>query len=322
MKVVITDYWYESLCMEKAEFAKLPGLTLREYQCKDEETLVDLVRDADAVVVQFAPITKRVIDAMERCKLIVRYAIGVDNIDVDAATARGIYVANVPDYGIDEVSNHAVTLLLALSKMLIPMADAVKAGRWDYTTVKPLFRMRGKTLGLVGFGRIPVMVAEKMRGFGVKMLCYDPYVNAQAARDLGVTPVDLDTLLEESDYISIHCPLNDTTRHMFGDAQFGRMKPGAILVNTARGAVVDEQALIRALQEKKIAAAGLDVLEREPIAPQSPLLSMPNVIVTPHAAWYSEDATLTLQRMVGEEVVRVLSGNPPKNLVNKTLLER
>ena len=134
--------------------------------------------------------------------------------------------------------------------------------------------------------------------------------------------MDLDTLLEESDYISIHCPLNDTTRHMFGDAQFGRMKPGAILVNTARGAVVDEQALIRALQEKKIAAAGLDVLEREPIAPQSPLLSMPNVIVTPHAAWYSEDATLTLQRMVGEEVVRVLSGNPPKNLVNKTLLER
>ena len=160
-KVVITDYWYETLDMEKAELAKLEGVELSANQCKDEDALVELVQDADAVIVQFAPITKKVIDAMKKCKLIVRYAIGVDNIDLAAATSKGIYVANVPDYGIDEVSNHAITLLLALSKKIIPLAASVKEGKWDYTVSKPLYRVSGKTLGLVGFGRIPIMVARR-----------------------------------------------------------------------------------------------------------------------------------------------------------------
>lgn len=320
MKVVITDYWYETLDMEKAEFAKLPGLELSENHCKDEAALCELVRDADAVVCQFAPITRRVIESMEKCRLIVRYAIGVDNIDLDAATEKGIYVCNVPDYGIDEVSNHAIALLMALAKKLIPLSASVKEGKWDYVVTKPLYRMAGKTLGLVGFGRIPSMVARKMSGFGLDIIAYDPYIPAHIAAEAGVRLVELDELLKASDYVSIHCPLNAQTRHLISRRELALMKPTAILINTARGAVVDEAALIEALQNGVIASAGLDVLENEPIRTDNPLLKMDNVIVTPHNAWYSEDATLTLQRMVGEEVVRVLSGNPPKNLVNKKAL--
>lgn len=320
-KVVITDYWYETLDMEKAELSKLEGVELSANQCKDEDELVDLVQDADAVIVQFASITKKVIDAMKKCKLIVRYAIGVDNIDLAAATSKGIFVANVPDYGIDEVSNHAIALLLALAKKIIPLSNSVKEGKWDYTVSKPLYRMSGRTLGLIGFGRIPVMVAKKMSRFGVEMLCYDPYISEEIPKKLGVVPVDLDTLLKKSDYISVHCPLNNQTRHLLSKEQFAKMKPGAILINTARGGIIDESALIEALQSGRIAAAGLDVTEREPIAADNPLLFMDNVIITPHNAWYSEEAIATLQRMVGEEVVRVLSGQLPKNLVNKEVLK-
>lgn len=321
-KVVITDYWYETLDMEKAELARLEGVELSAYHCKEEDVLVELVQDADAVIVQFAPITKKVIDAMKKCKLIVRYAIGVDNIDIAAATSKGIYVANVPDYGIDEVSNHAITLLLALSKKIIPLTASVKKGKWDYTVSKPIHRISGKTLGLVGFGRIPTMVAKKMSGFGMKILCYDPYINKNIPEEYGVTLVDLDTLLHNSDYISIHCPLNAQTKHMLDRKQFAKIKHGAILINTARGGIINETALIEALQSGRIAAAGLDVTEKEPIPQDSLLLSMDNVIITPHNAWYSEESIATLQRMVGEEVVRVLSGQLPKNLVNKEVLNK
>ncbi len=320
-KVVITDYWYETLDMEKAELSKLGGVELSANQCKEEDALVDLVQDADAVIVQFAPITKKVIDAMKKCKLIVRYAIGVDNIDLAAATSKKIFVANVPDYSIDEVSNHAITLLLALAKKIIPLFDSVKKGKWDYTISKPLYRVSGRTLGLIGFGRIPMMVAKKMSSFGVKMICYDPYINQDVPKEFGVIPVDLDTLLKNSDYISVHCPLNNQTKHMLSKEQFTKIKPGAILINTARGGVIDESALIEALQSGIIAAAGLDVTEKEPISTDNPLLFMDNVIITPHNAWYSEEAIATLQRMVGEEVVRVLSGQLPKNLVNKEILK-
>lgn len=321
MKVVITDYWYENLDEEKKIFAAVKGLQLEAHHCKDEEQLCRLVRDADAVIVQFAPMTQRVIDSMGKCRIIVRYAIGVDNIDLDAATAKGIYVANVPDYSIDEVSNHAITLLMALSKKLIPLAASVKAGLWDYTISKPLYRMRDKTLGLIGFGRIPCMVAEKMRGFGVNIQCYDPYIRKDLADKYGVMPVSLQTLLETSDYISVHCPLTKETYHMLNRDAFARMKNTALLINTARGPIVEEAALLEALQNQRIAGAALDVVEHEPIQKDSALLTLDNVIVTPHNAWYSEDAIATLQRSVAEEVVRVLTGHRPKNLVNKAVLE-
>jgi len=322
MKVVITDYWYETLENEERILSTLDGLTLEAHHCKNEEELCELVKDADAVIVQFAPITERVIGCMDKCKLIVRYAIGVDNIDLDAATDRGIYVANVPDYSIDEVSNHAIALMMALAKKLIPLTASVKQGKWDYTVTKPLYRMRGQTLGLVGFGRIPSMVAEKMRGFGLKIIAYDPYVKPEMAKQMGVELVPLKELLQISDYISVHCPLTKDTHHLLSDAEFRLMKSSAILINTARGPIIDEVALIAALQQGEIAAAGLDVIEKEPINPDSPLLQMDNVIVTPHNAWYSEDAVATLQRSVAEEVVRVLTGSLPKNLVNKAVLEK
>lgn len=320
LKVVITDYWYETLEMERKVFSEYNNLELHPYQCKDENKLVDIVKDADAVIVQFAPISRRVIQAMEHCKIIVRYAIGVDNIDLEAATEKGIFVANVPDYGVDEVSNHAIALLFALAKKIVPLTLSVKKGKWDYTVTKPLYRMQGKTLGLIGLGRIPSLVAKKMSNFGLNIISYDPYVDQTVADDLYVKLLSLDELLSASDYVSIHCPLNAGTRHMISTAQFSKMKPTAILINTARGAVIDEKALIEALESKRIAAAGLDVLESEPVDPNNPLLFMENVIVTPHNAWYSEEATMTLQRMVAEEVARVLSGNLPRNLVNKGVL--
>lgn len=322
MKVVITDYWYENLDQERQVLSSLEDVELQAYHCKEEKKLCELVADADAVIVQFAPITAKVIEHMRRCKLIVRYAIGVDNIDLDAATAQGIYVANVPDYCIDEVSDHAIALLLALAKKLVPLSNSIAAGKWDYRVSKPLYRIRGRRLGLVGFGRIPCMVAEKMRGFGVEIQCYDPYIDPAVARQHHVKLVFFEELLETSDYISIHCPLTKQTYHMFDEAAFRKMKPESLLINTARGAVVEEKALIRALKEGWIGGAGIDVSEREPMDRDSPLLEMENVILTPHNAWYSEEAIASLQRKVAEEVVRVLSGEKPANLVNKGVLKQ
>lgn len=314
-KVVICDYYYESLQQEKQVFSQL-DIDLRDYHCKTEEEVIAVAADCDALICQFAPITRRVIEKLQNCRVIVRYAIGVDNIDLKAAEEHGIYVCNVPDYSVDEVSNHAVALLLDCAKKLTYLANQVKQGNSSYTVVKPLYRIAGKTLGLVGFGRIPQLVARKMAGFGVEILTYDPYVNREAAKALNVTPVSLEELLQRSDYISIHCPLMDSTRHMFNKEAFQKMKPTAIFVNTARGGVVKEEDLVWALENGIIAMAGLDVTETEPVSVDNPLLKLPNAVVTPHAAWYSEEAVETLQRMVAEEVVRALKGEPLRSPVN------
>ena len=313
-KVVISDYYYESIAQER-EIIRQAGGELFDYHCATEDEVISAAADCDALICQFAPITARVIRAMPRCKVIVRYAIGVDNIDLKAAEEQGVYVCNVPDYSIDEVSNHAIALLMDCVKKLTFLASQVKAGRSSYTVVKPLHRMQGSTLGLMGFGRIPRLVAQKMAGFGLKMIAYDPMLDQQAAQELGVTPVSFEQLLMDSDYLSIHCPLNESTRHIFNQEAFRLMKPTAVLVNTARGAVVDEQALIQALSDGQIAMAGLDVTEQEPVAADNPLLKLDNAVVTPHAAWYSEEAVASLQRKVAEEAARVLRGETPQNPV-------
>lgn len=314
-KVVICDYYYESLQQEKQVFSQL-DIDLRDYHCKTEEEVIAVASDCDALICQFAPITRRVIESLKNCRVIVRYAIGVDNIDLKAAEDHGIYVCNVPDYSVDEVSNQAIALLLDCAKKLTYLANQVKQGNSSYTVVKPLYRIAGKTLGLVGFGRIPQLVAKKMAGFGVDIITYDPYVNETAAEALNVTPVSLEELLQRSDYISVHCPLMDSTRHMFNKEAFQKMKPTAIFVNTARGGVVKEEDLVWALENGIIAMAGLDVTETEPVSVDNPLLKLPNAVVTPHAAWYSEEAVETLQRMVAEEVVRALKGEPLRSPVN------
>ena len=314
-KVVICDYYYESLAQEKEVFSQM-DIDLRDYHCKTEEEVIQVASDCDALICQFAPITRKVIENLKQCRVIVRYAIGVDNIDIKAAEEHGIYVCNVPDYSVDEVSNHAIALLLDCAKKLTYLAGQVKQGNCSYTVVKPLYRISGKTLGLVGFGRIPRLVAKKMAGFGVNILTYDPMVNEEIAKEMNVTPVSLEELLERSDYISVHCPLMDSTRHMFNKETFRKMKPTAIFINTARGGVVKEEDLVWALENHVIAMAGLDVTEVEPVSKDNPLLKLDNAVITPHAAWYSEEAVLTLQRMVAEEVVRSLKGEPLRSPVN------
>ena len=314
-KVVITDYYYESIHQEAAVMAEI-GAELLDYHCQTEDEVIAVAADCDALICQFAPITRKVIESLEKCKVIVRYAIGVDNIDVAAAEEHGIYVCNVPDYGIDEVSNHAIALLLDCAKKLTYLAGQVKQGNCSYTIVKPLFRMEGKTLGLMGFGRIPRLVAKKMAGFGVHIIAYDPMMNEELARELGVTPVSFDQLLRESDYLSVHCPLTADTHHLFNEAAFRAMKPTAIFINTARGAVVNEEDLIHALEQGEIAMAGIDVTETEPIPVDHRLLKLDNAVVTPHAAWYSEEAVQSLQLKAAQEAARVLKGQPPLNPVN------
>ncbi len=316
MKVVITDFEYPNVDQETKIITE-SGAQLQACHLKTEEEIIAAVRDADAVIVQYAVITRKIIDHMQNCKMIIKYGIGVNNIDSAAATEKGIYVCNVPDYGVDEVSNHAIALLLALAKKLPVITKALRGGDWGYTSTVPLFRLAGSTLGLVGLGRIPSLVAKKISGFGMRILAFDPYMTPEAARERSAELVDFETLCRESDFISIHCPLTDSTTHLFDEKAFALMKKTAFLINTARGPVIEEQALIQALKSGKIAGAGLDVFENEPISQESELLRMDNVIATPHCAWYSEEAISTLQRKVAEEVVNVLGGNPPFNRTNK-----
>lgn len=317
MKVVFTDYQYEHINQEKEILAAI-GATIIDMQSEGEGFALETVlADADAVVVQYVEITQQLIQAMKHCKVIIKYGIGVNNIDVDAATKAGIYVCNVPDYGIDEVSNHAIALMFALHRKLNMLQNAMRNGEWGVERAVPIHRLAGSTVGLMGLGRIPALVAEKLSGLGVQVLAHDPYVSEAKARQHNVALVDFDTLCAQSDIISIHCPLTDETRHIFDRHTFDKMKPGAILINTARGPVVNEAELVDALSSGKLAAAGLDTFEEEPLRMDSPLLQMENVIATPHCAWYSEEAIQILQKKVAEEVANVLSGNQPFNCVNQ-----
>lgn len=321
MKVVITDYEYQDVEKER-KILEAAGIVLDECQCRTEQALIDACREADGVIVQYCAITERVIRAMERCRVIIKYGIGVNNIDVDAASAKGIYVCNVPDYGVDEVSNHAIAMMLALSRGLKSLNESLTSGAWGYAPVVPLHRMAGSTLGLVGLGRIPSLVAKKMAGFGLRILAYDPFARPEAARELGVELVEFDTLVAESDYISIHCPLTPRTQGLFGPETFRRMKPTAILVNTARGPVIQQQALEEALRTGGLAGAGLDVYEQEPLPKDSPLLHMSNVICTPHCAWYTEEAVTAVQEKAAQEAANVLTGHAPWHAVNAAAVKQ
>jgi D-3-phosphoglycerate dehydrogenase len=284
------------------------------------EGILRVAAPADALLVTYAKITADMIGQMKRCRIISRFGIGVDNVDLDAATAAGIVVTKVPDYCIDEVSDHAMALLLALVRK-IPSSNAqVHAGRWEMKAVVPIHRLRGRVLGLVGFGRIPQLVAPKAKAFGLRVIVYDPFVPADVLARERVEQVDFDELLAQSDYISIHTPLLPETKNLFSTGAFSKMKPGAYLINTARGPIVDEQALAKALDASQLAGAALDVMPQEPPA-GSPLLGRDNVIITPHTSFYSEESLLELQRKAAQEVADVLTGKAPKNPVNPQALE-
>lgn len=315
MKAVFTDYQYENIEQEK-RICREAGIEVAEYQEKCPERLIPLVKDADAVITQYSDINADVIAAMEHCRMIIKYGIGVNNIDVKAAAEKGILVCNVPDYGVEEVSDHAIALMLASNKKLPVITKALKEGDWGYTSIEPVHRFADATVGLVGFGRIPQLVASKLSGFNVRVLVYDPYVEEETVNGYHAEAVDFKSLCRQSDYISVHCPLTEETRHLFNREIFELMKAGAYLINTARGPVVCEADLKAALREGKIAGAALDVFEEEPATPDNELLQIDQVIATPHCAWYSVEATQVLQRKVAEEVVNVLLGNEPFHCVN------
>jgi D-3-phosphoglycerate dehydrogenase len=320
VKVVITDHRFPDVEQERRA-VEASGGRLVVAQATDEQQLVELCRDADGVLTVRAPITGRVIREMERCRIIVRYGIGVDSIDIPAATEHGIMVANVPDYCIDEVSDHALTLLLMLSRQMIPAISLAKQERWTLATMPPLHRLRGQIAGLVGCGQIGSLLAGKLLQLGMRVLVVDPYLSESRAREIGMELVPFDALLARSDFVSLHAPLNDETRHLFGPVAIAQMKATASIINTARGGLIDEAALLAALGSGKIAGAALDVLESEmALTPvRAALVNHPRVIVTPHTAWLSEEARETLQARAVGQVIASLKGERPYGLVNRAV---
>ncbi len=313
-KVVLTDYVWQSLDVERETLAGVAELVV--LQTRDPQEFVVAAQDCDALLNTYGgPITAAIIARMPRCRIIARYGIGVDTIDVEAATQAGVIVTNNPTYCIEEVAEHTMALLLACARGVDRYDRCVRAGRWDVADGKPLFRLAGRTLGLVGFGNIARRVAAQAGAFGMRVVYADPFVE-QGRFDVPATRVKIDALLAESDFVSVHPPLTPATRGLIGDAALARMKPGAFLINCSRGPVVDTSALVRALDAGRIAGCALDTTDPEPLPQDHPLRGRDNVIITPHVAWYSEQSLIGLQAGAPSEVRRVLTGQWPVNVVN------
>ncbi|HEY7389278.1 MAG TPA: C-terminal binding protein [Bryobacteraceae bacterium] len=312
--VAVTDSVFPNLEPAQKVLAQIGG-ELRLASQATLESILEVAREADGVLTTYAKMPAALIEQLVRCRIIARFGIGVDNVDIPAATARGIVVTRVPDYCLDEVSDHAIALLLALVRKIPSSSARTHSGRWEMKAVTPIHRLRGTVLGLAGFGQIPRLLAPKAKAFGLRVVAFDPFISADQMASEGVQRVDFDDLVAISDYISIHTPLLPETRHLFNADVFRRMKPGAYLINTARGPIIDEAALARALDEKQLAGAALDVMEQEPPA-DSPLFGRENVILTPHTSFYSEESLIDLQTKAAEEVLRALTGQPVRNPVN------
>ncbi len=320
--VAILDCNFPSTSLEEA-IVSAAGAELRKGQCRTEDEVIAFARDVDAIIVQYAPLTRRVLSELRRCRVIARYGIGVDNVDVPAATDHGIWVTNVPGFCAAEVAEHTLAFILSLGRRLVRLDRSVRAGQWETIGVmRPTRRLSELTLGLVGFGRVARELAPRARALGLRVVATAPHTSAEVMASFGVEQASFDQVLEQSDIVSLHLPLTSATRHLIDARRLAQMKPTAFLINTSRGALVDERALIDALREGRLAGAALDVLEVEPPARDNPLLAMDNVVVTPHSAYYSDDSLAYLQTAVAQEVVRVLGGDRPKSPVNPTLTPR
>ena len=314
--VAVTDHVFPDLEQERTLLAEA-GHELRfDSNAASVEEVRGAVADADAVLNCYAPMPAEVIRGLDHCVVIARYGIGLDTIDLDQATAQGILVTNVPDYCIDEVSDHALALIMSLVRGVTLLDRAVRSGSWTLADARPLHRVRGRTLGLIGFGRIARALAAKMAAIGFRVITTDPYVPDEAVRAAGAEPMTLEELLAAADVVSVHAPLTADSRHLLGAAELSLMRPGALLVNTSRGPLVDLDALRDALAEGRLGGAGLDVLEVEPPAADDPLPHREDVIVTPHAAFYSEESLRELQRKAVEQVIEALAGRTPPYAVN------
>lgn len=304
----------------------LAEVDIREYE--DEASLRKMVLDIDALLVWYSiPVPRSVIERMERCKVIVDAGVGYDNIDLEAAGERGIYVCNVPDYCVDEVADHTLGLMLALLRKIPAMDRSVREGQWDVRLAIPVPRLRGKVVGIVGLGRIGSAVALRCQSLGMRIIVYDPYIPPGREKSFGAEMVSWERILEESDVLTLHVPLTEETRHMIGLDEFKRMKDTAVVINTARGEVINRRALVEALRKGLIGGAACDVLENEPhiggeFDPGDPLLRVDNFIVTPHMAFFSYESGVELRTKAAEEVARVLRGEQPRAPVNLAYLRR
>jgi D-3-phosphoglycerate dehydrogenase len=319
---MIADSDYGDVDIERA-IVEEAGFRLSPHQCKSEADVISVGGDADAILTQYAHIGAAAMDSLPNLRVIARYGTGVDIVDVDEATRHGIQVTTAPnEWCADEVADHAIAMWLSAARKIINYDAAARRGEWQWQTGEPIFRLRGRVFGLLGYGFIARLIAARAQAFGVDVWAHDPFVDASLLRTDHVRPVALDELITGSDYLTIQAPLTADTYHLFDDATLARMKPTAILINTARGPIVEDAALDRALRQGTIAAAAIDDLEEEPAKqgawqPTNPLLQLPNVIVTPHAAYYSEESIHTIRAIAAEEAIRVLTGLPPRSPANR-----
>lgn len=324
-KVVITDYDYGDIDIEKGILEPV-GADVVGLQATSETDLLEAASYCDAMMNQYARVGAQTIDRMTKCKVIARYGVGVDIVDVDAATQNGILVTNVRDYCTEEVADHAMALWLSIVRRLDAYNRATHAGEWRWQTGRPIYRVRGRTMGIVSFGKIGQAIAERARAFGVQIIAYDPYLDAETVAQLGARKVAKDELLAEADYICMQAPMTSETRHFLSVAEFARMKPGMIIVNTGRGPTIDNKALYRAIADGIVSGAGLDDTKEEPAKrarwspSENPLFSLDQVIITPHSAYYSEESIRTAREVAASEVARVLCGQGPLNAVNSDQL--
>ncbi len=326
-KVVITDCEHDYIDPE-IEILGAIGAQVELHNCQNEEDVIEAATDADGLIVGYSRITARVLDALPRCRIVSRYGIGLDVIDIQAATQRGVVVTNVPDFCLDEVADHTMALLLVLARKLVNLdravrdGRAVKEGHWDTLRVAgPMYRLSKQVLGIIGLGQIGRRVAKRAQTFGMHVLSApDPAVSAEGAAALGITVLSLEEMLAEVDYLTLHVPLLDSTRHLINADRLALMKPSAAIINTSRGSVIDEAALVDALRDGRLAGAGLDVYENEPFSPDNPLRTLGNVVLSSHAAWYSEDAMRDVKVKAARAVADLLQGRVPDSVVNPSAL--
>ena len=314
-KIVVTDAMGHEYETEQSVFH---GMDIDFCVCSsnNQEALVKCCEDADGILCNLAPMPKDVIRRLKKCRVISRYGIGYDNVDIDACTESGIWVANVRDYCLHEVAEHAISLLLSCARSICYKNKHIRGGVWDTERNDQAFRFFGKTLSFIGFGSIARTMMRKLSGFGLNVLVYDPFVEVEAIENEGALKVIWDDAIRNADYISVHMPCNDSTRGIIDEKAFAMMKPGAVLVNTSRGGVIDEEALITALKNRTIHGAGLDVFANEPLPDNSPLLSLDNCVLTDHAAWFSSESVQELKTKCAENIRAVLVGGDPLYPVN------
>ncbi len=319
-KILITDYAWATLEPEREVLSAI-GAELIVAKTGTEIEFLKYAPDVDGILTNWAKVTTDVVKAAEKCRVIGRYGIGLDNIDVATATSLGMVVFNVPTYCLEEVSDHAMALVLAMARKIPRLNNEVKNRSWDRNIGPQMYRIRGQKLGIVGFGKIGKLIVPKAKGFGMEILAYSPSLTDKVAKTYGVKNVDFEELLTEADFITIHCPLVPETNNLIDADALSKMKSTAYLINTARGGIVNHDALFQALQENWIAGAGLDVLPEEPPADNFSLLDLDNVIITPHAAFWSEESINDLQVSAAKGVLNVLTGNIPDAIVNPEVLQ-